>query len=369
MTTETENRNMEGFLEGIPPLLPERDGEIIMKIAVDGFGGDHAPLSVLEGSALAVKEYGVEIMMTGDEQQLRQVAKEHQISLDKITIVNTSDVIEVCDDPTSILKEHSESSMAVAMKLLADGKADAFVSAGSTGAVVVGASLIVKRIKGIKRAAIATVIPCQNGCFMLVDAGANLDCRPDMFFQFGMMGSIYMNRIMGITSPGVGLVNVGEEATKGRDLQLEAYELFQKSQLNFVGNVEARDVPLGKADVVVTDGFTGNVILKLTEGLAKFLMGGLKGMFLGSLKGKLAAAMIMKEMKQFKKTMDYKEYGGAPLLGSARPVIKAHGSSDAYAFKNAIRQARDFVEKDVIGEISTAVEQIKQMKKTDHSPD
>lgn len=332
-----------------------------MRIAVDGFGGDNAPLSVLEGAALAVQEYGVDITITGNETILRQTAKEHQISLDKMTIVHTDDVIEVCDDPTSLVKEHANSSMAVAMKLVANGEADAFVSAGSTGAIVVGASLIVKRIKGVKRPTIATVMPCQNGCFMLVDGGANLECRPEMLMQFAQMGTIYMNKIMNVANPRVGLVNVGTEETKGRDLQKESYALFQQSDLNFVGNVEAREVPLGAADVVVTDGFTGNVMLKLTEGLAKFLMGGLKDIFLNSFGGKLAALLVMKGMKKFKKSVDYKEYGGAPLMGAAKPVIKAHGSSDAFAIKNAIRQAKDYAEKDVIGEIARAMQ-----KRSDH---
>ncbi len=331
-----------------------------MKIVVDGFGGDNAPLSVIEGSALAVQELGVDIVITGEEKVIRQVAEQHHISLNKIEIVNTTDVIAVCDDPTSIMKEHAQSSMAVGMKLLADGQADAFVSAGSTGALVVGATMIVKRIKGIKRPTIATIIPCQNGCFMLADAGANLDCRPEMLLQFGLMGSIYMEQIINISRPRVTLVNVGAEETKGRELQLETYRLFQKSALNFMGNIEAREIPLGGADVVVADGFTGNVILKLTEGLAKFVMGGLKEMFLGSVKGKIAASLLMKDMKQFKKKMDYKEYGGAPLLGAAKPVIKAHGSSDAYAYKNAIRQAKAFVEKDVIGTIEQAIQKSKE---------
>ncbi|WP_077534839.1 phosphate acyltransferase PlsX [Massiliimalia massiliensis] len=335
-----------------------------MKVVVDGFGGDNAPLAVLQGSAMAVKEYGASIIVTGDEAVLKRTAEENGISLEGIVIHHTDDVIEVCDDPTSIVKEHQNSSMAVAMKLLADGEADAFVSAGSTGAVVVGASLIVKRLKGIKRASIATIIPSQTGCFILADAGANLECRPEMLTQFAMMGSIYMNRIMGIDNPRVGLVNVGEEETKGRDLQLETYSLLQNSKMNFVGNVEARDIPLGKADVVVADGFTGNVILKLTEGLAKFLMSNIKDIFMGSLGGKLAAALVMKDMKQFKQKMDYKEYGGAPLLGSAKPVIKAHGSSDGYAYKNAIRQACEFAEKDVNGEIIKALQAQKEAEKS-----
>lgn len=333
-----------------------------MRIVVDGFGGDHAPYAVLEGSALAVKEYGVEVIITGDEEKLKQAALEKNIDLNQITIVHAPDVIEVCDDPTGILKEHSNSSMAVAMRLLADGSADAFVSAGSTGAVVVGASMIVKRIKGIKRAAIATIIPCKNGCFMLMDSGANLDCRPEMMMQFGMMGSVYMNKVMRVEKPRVGLLNVGVEETKGRDLQTESYALFKESDLHFVGNVEAREVPLGAADVVVADGFSGNIILKLTEGLAKFLMGSLKNIFMNKLTGKIAAALVLKDMKAFKKTMDYKEYGGALLMGIAKPVIKAHGSSDGYAYKNAIRQAKEVVENHVIETISEALKKEKEAR-------
>lgn len=331
-----------------------------MRIAVDGFGGDNAPLSVLQGSAMAVAEYGVEILMTGKEEVIKKTAAENNISLNGITIVNTEDVIEVCDDPTSILKEHKDSSMGVGMRLLVEGKADAFVSAGSTGAIVVGSSLIVKRIRGIKRVAIAPVIPSATGCYMLIDSGANVECRPEMLVQFATMGSVYMKKLMKVENPRVGLANIGEEETKGTDLQKEAYKQLKATKLNFVGNVEARDIPLGKADVVVCDGFTGNIILKLTEGLAKFLMGGLKDIFKGSFKNKIAAMLIMKDMKKFKSQLDYKEYGGTLVMGATKPVIKAHGSSDGYAYKNAIRQAKEIVEQDVIGEINRALQEQKE---------
>lgn len=331
-----------------------------MIIAVDGFGGDNAPLAPLQGAALAVAEYGVEILMTGDQEILEKTAKEHQIDLKNITFVHTTDVISMCDEPTSILKEHKESSLAVAFGLVKDGKADAIVSAGSTGAIVVGASLIVRRIKGVKRPTIGTVIPCQDGAYLLVDGGANVDCRPDMLAQFGLMGAIYMEKIMGIQNPRVGLVNVGTEESKGRELQQETFALLKQSSLNFVGNIEARQVPLGGADVVVADGFTGNVILKLTEGLAKFLMGEIKALFMGSTAGKLAAMLVMKSMKTFKKKLDYKEHGGAPLIGASKTVIKAHGSSDGYALKNAIRQARACVDADIVGAITKALETQKQ---------
>ncbi len=327
-----------------------------MKIAIDGFGGDHAPLVPLQGAAQACAAYGVEVMITGDEEILKKTAEEHGIDLTGITIVHTTDVIDICDEPTSLVKEHAQSSMAVAFGLVRDGKADAVVSAGSTGAIVVGASLIVRRIKGVKRPTIATVIPCKGGCYLLLDGGANVDCRPDMLEQFGMMGAVYMEKVMGVKNPRVGLVNIGTEESKGRQLQLDSHALLSQAEVNFVGNVEARDIPLGVCDVAVADGFTGNVMLKLTEGLAKFLMGELKTMFLGSVAGKMAALLLKPALKAFRKKLDYTEYGGAPLIGAAKPVIKAHGSSDAYAIQNAIRQAADCVKQDVSGEIAKVIE-------------
>lgn len=327
-----------------------------MKIIVDGFGGDNAPLSVLQGCALAVAEYDdVEIIVTGDEANIRKVAAENNISLDKIEIVDANGVIDIEDEPTDILKAKKDCSMAVAFQLLAQGKGDAFVSGGSTGAIVVGASFLVKRIKGIKRAALAPILPTDTGCYMLMDAGANLDCRPEMLMQFGIMGSVYMNKIIKVDSPRVGLLNVGAEETKGTDLQLGAYHLLKQSKLNFCGNVEPRDVPAGVCDVLVTDGFSGNVVLKLTEGLGMTLIGNIKDIFMKGFFSKIAAAIVLPEMKKFKKKMDYTEYGGAPLMGISKPVIKAHGSSNAKAFKNAIRQARDFAQMNVIEEIKTAL--------------
>ena len=330
-----------------------------MKIIVDGFGGDNAPLAVLQGCELAVREYGVDLIVTGDEEILRKTAREHNISLERITLYHAPGVIGMGDEPTALLKEKSDCSMAVAFKLLKEGAGDAFVSGGSTGAIVVGANFIVKRIKGIKRAGLATVIPTIAGCYMLMDAGATLDCKPETLTHFGMMGSIYMNKIMGIEKPRVGLVNVGTEDTKGSELQQGAFSLMKTAPINFIGNIEARDIPAGVADVAVADGFTGNVILKLTEGLGSMFSKKIKGMFLEGLGGKLSALMMMGKIKDFKKSMDYTEYGGAPLLGVVKPVIKAHGSSNPKAFKNAIRQARDFAERNLIGEIEAAVQQMK----------
>lgn len=328
-----------------------------MKIIVDAFGGDNAPVAVLKGCELALLEYtGIEIVLVGDTDKIKQASMQNSINIGDMQICQTDSVIEIEDDPMEIRKSKADSSMGLGLKMLAEGAGDAFVSAGSTGALVVGSSFIVKRIKGIKRAALAPIMPTDTGCFMLMDGGANLDCRPEMLMQFGIMGSIYVNRILGVNSPRVALANVGAEETKGTELQLTAYELLKALPLNFVGNVEARDIPFGACDVVVADGFTGNTILKMMEGMGAFINKTLKEMFGSSVKSKAAALLVMNQLKAFKKKMDYTEYGGAPLMGISKPVIKAHGSSNANAFKNAIRQAKDFVEKGVIAEITESIQ-------------
>ena len=272
-------------------------------------------------------------------------------------------MIPVEADPTSLLKEYADSSMAVGMKALKNGEGDAFVSAGSTGALVVGASLIVKRLKGVRRVGLATVIPNANKFYLLMDAGANAECRPEMLAQFGVMGSVYMERLKGVKNPRVGLINIGAEETKGLELQLESYKLLQKAPVNFIGNVEARGLALGECDVAVCDGFVGNVALKMTEGLAKYFSNELKSMFMANIKTKIAALLMKDKISAFKKSMDYKEHGGAPLLGASQPVIKAHGSSDARAFKNAIRQAKECVENRVIEEMQNALHELKTENK------
>lgn len=333
----------------------------MIKIVVDAFGGDNAPLEVLKGANLALKDYDdIEIVLTGDEAEIKKCAKDNNISLNRMTIVHANSVIPVCEEPTKILKEYRDSSMAVGMELVAKGEGDAFLSAGSTGAVVVGGSLIVKRLKGVKRAAIGTVLPCKDGHYMLMDAGGNSDCRPEMLVQFAIMSSAYMMGVLGKKNPKVALVNIGEEETKGLDLQVQAYQLLKKAPVNFTGNIEARYIPLGKCDIAVCDGFTGNVILKLTEGLAKYLGGEIKSVLLSSLKTKIGALLIKSGFNSFKKQLDYKEMGGAPLLGLRKSVIKAHGSSDAKAFKNAIRQARLCVMGDVPQKIATSLQEIKE---------
>lgn len=321
------------------------------RIIVDGFGGDNAPDEVIKACAMAAKEWDIEVTITGHAETLRKRAEELHISLDKIAIEDADGVIPMEAEPTSILKEYRNCSMAKGLLMLADGRGDAFVSAGSTGALLVGATMFVKRLKGVKRPAIGTVIPTQTGSYLLLDSGANHDCRAAMLRQFGMMGSAYMHCIEGVQEPRVGLVNIGSEETKGTVLQVEAYQLMKDAGYHFIGNVEARDVPLGVCDVAVCDGFTGNVILKLTEGLASLFMGQIKRIFMASPLNKLAALVVKKDILAFKNQFDASEYGGALLLGVRLPVIKAHGSSKARAVFNAIRQAKSCCEKNIIGEI------------------
>lgn len=325
-----------------------------MKIIVDAFGGDHAPLEVIKGCREAVNKLGVEITLTGDEDIIRKTAQENDIDINGMDIIHTESVIDIHEKPTEILKSRDDCSMALGLKALAEDNGDAFVSAGSSGALVVGATFIAKRIKGIKRAVLAPILPTAKGPVMLVDGGANDDCRPEMLLQFGMMASAYMEKVLGISKPRVGLINIGAEETKGRELEIEAYKLLSGAQLNFCGNLEARELPKGDFDVAVSDGFTGNVVLKLYEGMGSFFAGELKAIYTGVL-GKLAALLNYGKIKAFKKKMDYKEYGGAVLLGVSKPVIKAHGSSDAKAFFNAIRQAKACVDGNVTQTIINSI--------------
>lgn len=334
-----------------------------MKIIVDAFGGDNAPLEVIKGSAKAAADFDVEIVLTGDEDIIRKTAEDNNISLDKISVIDTKSVIDIHDEPTMVIKEKSDCSMAVGLKALSDGNGDAFVSAGSTGALVVGATFIAKRLKGVKRAALAPILPTADGYMILMDGGANVDCRPEMLVQFGIMGSCYMEKVMGIKNPKVGLINVGSEDTKGRDIEIEAYKQFKTAPVNFYGNLEAREIPKGVCHVAVSDGFTGNVALKLYEGMGSFFAHTLKDMLTSNIISKLAALMIMPKVKEFKKKMDYSETGGAVLMGISKPVIKAHGSSDAKAFYNAIRQAKNCVDGKVIDEITKSLEILKNSRK------
>lgn len=332
-----------------------------IKIIVDAFGGDNAPLEVLKGCERAVKELGVKIILTGSSSKIKECATHNGIVLSNIEIEHTDEVFDIHEEPKEIIKSGKNSSMALGLQLLSDGKGDAFVSAGSTGALVMGSTFIVKRIKGIKRVAPSPVLPADKGGFILTDAGANTECRPEMLLQFAVMGSAYMEKVLGINKPKVGLLNIGAEETKGRELEIESYKLLEKSGLNFIGNIEARDMPKGECQVVVTDGFTGNIALKLYEGMGSFFAKKLKWIFSGI--GKISALLSLGKIKALRKQMDYKEVGGSALLGLRKPVIKAHGSSDGTAFFNAIRQAKKCAEGNVVGEIESYVARISEPAK------
>ncbi len=333
-----------------------------MKIIVDAFGGDNAPLEILKGCADAVRELDIDILLTGDESIIRKVAQENEISLDRMEIAHTDSVITMEDHAGDIMKSKNNSSMALGLKKLAAGEGDAFISAGNSGALIVGATLIIKRIKGIKRVAFSPVIPKKEGFFMLIDSGANVDCKPEMLQQFGIMGSIYVNKVMGVENPRVALANIGTEEHKGGELQHEAFRLLKESPVNFIGNIEAREIPYDAGDVIVADGFTGNCILKLYEGVAMCMMGLIKDIFTKNLKNKIAASLILSDMKELKKHMDYNEYGGAPIMGASKPVFKAHGDSKAKTFKNALRLTKAYVEGNVVDEITRSVAALKEAK-------
>ncbi len=330
-----------------------------MKIAVDAFGGDNAPLSVIRGASDAAREYGVNIILTGDKDIIEKCAADNKIDLAGIEIRHTDSVFDMHDKPTDILKSKRGTSLGLAMDLVANGEADAFVSAGSTGAIMAGATFIVKRIKGIERPAIGTVIPTMtNRKLLLMDAGANAECRPEMLRQFGIMASLYLENVEGIKDPEIGLLNIGTEDTKGGPLQIEAYKLLKESPVNFVGNIEARELPAGVCDAVISDGFTGNVALKLYEGVASNMMKLIKRTLMSTFRSKIAALLAKKSLYSLKDKMNYDDIGGAPLLGVKKPVIKAHGSSNADAIKNAIRQAKRCAENDVAGKISADLQKI-----------
>ena len=324
-----------------------------MRVVVDAFGGDNAPLEIVKGAADASIQFETEITLTGNKQTIENIITENNLKFfGELHIVDTDDVISMHDDPTTILKAHSNSSMALAFKELCENRADAFVSAGSTGAIVVGGTLIVKRIKGIKRPALGGLIPSPDGHYMLLDMGANAECRPEMLAQFGIMASVYLEKVEGIENPKIGLLNIGVEDTKGDELRTEAYKLLQEAPINFVGNIESREMPKGVCDAVIADGFTGNIALKLIEGTSITLFKMVKKALYKNLLNKIAALILKKDLYALKSMMDSSEVGGAPRLGVSKPVIKAHGSSDAKAIKNAIKQAIIFTKKNVINTIS-----------------
>lgn len=325
-----------------------------MKILIDGEGGDKAPSEVLKGCALALQEFpDIELLITGREEVLKAELSSASISSDRITLIPTEEPLTMEDSPESVLREKKTSSLGTALKMLGEGQADALVSAGNSGALLFGGSLIVRRIKGVKRAAFAPLFPTRTGRVLLLDSGATIEGRPEFLEQYGLLGSAYMKAVCGIEKPRVGLANNGAEECKGPELYREAHtRLKANPNLHFVGNVEGRDFMLGSCDVLVADGFTGNMILKSCEGMGSFLLSEMKGLFTAGFSTKLAYLLLKKQLKAFKKKADYRETGGAILLGLSRPVIKAHGSSDAIAFKNSIRQAYLTAKSGVIEELT-----------------
>ena len=323
-----------------------------MKILIDAMSGDHAPLEILKGVELASKEFKEhELILVGDENVISDIAVKNEIDITGIRIIHADTVISMEDSPLSVVRDKRDSSMSVGFKTLSKGEVDAFVSAGNTGALVTGATIIVRRIPGINRAAIASILPLANPV-LLMDSGANLTVSSDNIVQFAFMGAKYMEKIYGIDRPRIGQLNNGTEYNKGNALQTESYQLLSESGLNFVGNVEAKELPFGICDVVVTDGFTGNIFLKTIEGMGKFLMGTLKDVLTTNIVTKVSTLTMKEKIKDMKHRFDASDHGGAPLLGISRPVIKAHGSSDAKAIKNAIRQAIFFVETGINDDIT-----------------
>ncbi len=341
-----------------------------MKIILDAMGGDLAPEAPVLGAIDAVKAYGAEITLVGRGEEILEVMKKHGIDdlPEGMEIANADDVVDMHDDPASVIHKRKNSSMIVGLKMLADGKGDAFVSAGSTGALLTGATLLVRRIKGIRRAAMAPSMPTKTGGRVIIcDCGANAECTPEFLLQFGLVGSAYAKNVFGLENPRVGLLNIGTEDSKGTQLQKDAFTLLQnaaqKGLINFTGNVEARSVPLGEVDVVVCDGFSGNILIKSIEGTAMFMGSMLKKMFKKNIFCNLGYLLCKSGVSDLMKLLDYREIGGTQFLGIQKPVIKAHGSSDALAFRNAVRQAMDAAQ----GNFTAQLERdLAAMKECDH---
>ena len=310
-----------------------------MRLAIDVMGGDNAPRAIIEGCIDAVSEYDIDIFLVGLKEEIEKHLKENS-KKSKLHIVEAKQVIGNDEMPVNAIKRKKDSSMVIGLKLVKDKVCDAFLSAGNTGAFLAGSLLRVGRIKGIDRPALAPIIPSTKGNFMLIDAGANVDCKPNNILQFALMGSIYMEKVEGVSTPKVGLLNNGLEESKGNELTRESYKLLKNSDLNFIGNVEARDIIYGICDVCVCDGFVGNIVLKNTEGMASGLMSMIKEEVNKSTISKAGALLMKNSFVGLKKRFDYKEYGGAPFLGIDGIMIKAHGSSDRLAIKNAIRQGK-----------------------------
>jgi len=324
-----------------------------MKIAIDAMGGDNAPKEIVLGAMKAINQFpDVQITLVGDESKINQYLTNNE----RIDIIHTDEMILATDEPVRAVRRKKNASMVLTAQTVADGQADACISAGNTGALVAAGLFVVGRIEGIDRPALAPTLPTIGGeGFLLLDVGANADAKAEHIQQYGIMGSIYAEKVRGVKNPRVGLLNIGTEEKKGNDLTKKAFELLQQADINFIGNVEARDLLDGVADVVVTDGFTGNMVLKTIEGTALSVFKMVKTTLMSNLKTKIAAAMLKPDLYGLKNKMDYSEYGGAGLFGLKAPVIKAHGSSDANAIYNAVRQTREMVGGDVAGLIKNSV--------------
>lgn len=317
-----------------------------MKIIVDAMGGDHAPRVVIEGSIAALKEYAnVEVGLVGDEPTINSLLCRHNYDRRRLSVHHASEVIGMSESAANSVRRKRNSSIVVGVNLVKEGQGEAFFSAGNTGAVVCAATLGLRLLPGIERPGIAVVTPTQKGPCVVIDVGANIDPKPSQLLQYGIMGSVYSKYILKKENPAVGLLNIGEEESKGTEFVKETYELLEKSRLNFVGNVEGKDLFSGKCDVVVCDGFVGNIALKVSESVAETIQKFLKRHILSSLMGKIGLIFLKPSLTRFKKEMDYAEYGGAPLLGVDKPVIIGHGRSNSRAIKNAIRAAKEEVER------------------------
>lgn len=344
-----------------------------MKIILDAMGGDLAPEAPVLGAIEAAKAYNAQITLVGRGEEILEVMRKHGIQdlPAGLEIAHADDVVDMHDDPAKLLHKRKNSSMVVGLKMLSDGQGDAFISAGSTGALLSGATLIVKRVKGIRRAAMGPTVPNKaGGKTVILDCGANAECTPEFLLQFGLVGSLYAKKNLGVENPRVGLLNIGTEDSKGTPLQKEAYILLTQAHeqglLNFVGNVEARDVPLGAVDVIVCDGFSGNVLLKSIEGTAMFMGSLMKRMFKKNIFSMIGYLLCKSGVKDLTKMLDYREIGGTQFLGIKKPVIKAHGSSDALAFRNAVHQAMEAAQKDISTELEQSLQTLAAMKeKTD----
>ena len=333
-----------------------------MKIIIDAMGGDNAPQAPVMGAIQANREDGVEIVLVGRGEEILKTLAANGISdlPSGVEIAHASEVVEMCDDPATAFRKKKDSSLTVGLNLLKNGAGDAFISAGSTGALLSAGTLITKRIKGIRRAALAPVVPTGNGGAVLIDCGANAECPPEYLLQFAYMGSYYAEKVLGRPKPKVGLLNIGAEPSKGTALQTTVYPMLElageQGRINFVGNVEAREAVEGAVDVIVADGYSGNIFLKTMEGTGLYMAREMKAMFTKSLITKLAAVLVSGGLKEFKKKLDSSEVGGTALLGISKPVIKAHGSSDAKAIQNAVRKTKEYIAANIIQDITDNID-------------